>query len=103
MMNQFPFGDKGILEFQYFFFVLSNDCCFDDRSIQKSLVLPGTLLLDTMMGLIYALNYRLTDSTRAAYISMFLTLFAGGLGGFYWAMEDPLFVTKFFGMQFQYG
>src|SRR4051812_48272878 len=58
-------------------------------SLQYALVVPGSILLSAMFALLYHLTYAFTHSIRSSLLSIALTLFAGGLGGFYYVASKP--------------
>ena len=58
-------------------------------TLRWGLVITGWVLLSAMFSLIYMLNFRLSGSSRVGMLSVWFTLFAGGLGAFYYAAETP--------------
>jgi hypothetical protein len=58
-------------------------------SLRSALVVTSAVLLTALFGLVWALNARITGSTRAGALAVWLTLFAGGVGGFYYVAERP--------------
>jgi hypothetical protein len=58
-------------------------------SLRAALVSTAALLLSSLFALVYCFNARLTGSARAGALSVWLTLFAGGVGGFVYAAAKP--------------
>ena len=57
--------------------------------IHMALVTTGSILLTSLSGLIYALNARVTGSTAAGMLAVWLAILSGGLGGFVYAQQEP--------------
>ena len=56
-------------------------------TLRWGLVLTGWILLSSLFALIYIFNFRVSGSQRVGALSVWFTLFAGGLGAFYYAAE----------------
>jgi hypothetical protein len=56
-------------------------------TLRWALVLTSWVLLSSLFSLIYIFNYRVSGSPRVGMLSVWFTLFAGGLGAFYYAAE----------------
>eukprot|EP00299_Pterocystis_sp_00344_P014687 c7290_g1_i2.p1 GENE.c7290_g1_i2~~c7290_g1_i2.p1 ORF type:complete len:717 (+),score=121.33 c7290_g1_i2:350-2500(+) len=58
-------------------------------SLRYALVVPGSILLTAMFALLYHFTYRFTQSSLCGLLSIPLTLFAGGIGGYYYIQKQP--------------
>jgi len=56
-------------------------------TLRWGLVLTSWVLLSSLFSLIYMFNFRVSGSQRVGMLSVWFTLFAGGLGAFYYAAE----------------
>jgi hypothetical protein len=62
-------------------------------TLRWALVLTSWILLSSLFSLIHMLNFRLSGSVRVGMLSVWLTLFAGGIGAFYYVADEPLWWT----------
>jgi len=62
-------------------------------TLRWGLVLTGWVLLTCLFSLIHMFNFRLSGSVRVGMLSIWLTLFAGGIGAFYYVWEKPDWYT----------
>ena len=74
-------------------------------TLRWALVCTATVLLSSLFSLIHMFNYRVTGSMRAGMMSVWLTLFAGGIGGFYYVYKEHYWWTweNLTSTQFQHG
>ena len=62
-------------------------------TLRWALVSSAWLLLSSLFGLIHMFNHRVTGSVRTGMLSVWLTLFAGGIGGFKYVIAEPYWWT----------
>ena len=62
-------------------------------TLRWALVSTSAILLSSLFALIYIFNFRWSDSVRVGALSVWLTLFAGGIGGFYYVSDKPDWYT----------